>query len=54
VSRPSHCAYDITFAVNVASDLYISPRVIERHVREHPVWRTAGFVQALERQGIAQ
>jgi predicted nucleotidyltransferase len=45
-------AIDIAFDVNVASDLYISPRVIERHVLEHPVWRTTGFVRALQREGV--
>jgi predicted nucleotidyltransferase len=46
-------AIDIAFDVNVASDIYISPRVIERSVLSHPVWRTTGFVQALEREGVA-
>ena len=46
-------AIDIAFDVNVASDLYISPRVIERSVLSHPVWRTTAFVQALEREGVA-
>lgn len=52
-TRAEDVAIDIAFDVNVASDLYISPRVIERQVLEHPVWRTTGFVQALEREGIA-
>jgi predicted nucleotidyltransferase len=46
-------AIDIASDVNVASDLYISQRVIDRSVLSHPVWRTTGFVQALEREGIA-
>lgn len=52
-TRAEDVAIDIAFDVNVASDLYISPRVIERRVLEHPVWRTTGFVQALEREGVA-
>jgi predicted nucleotidyltransferase len=52
-ARAEDVAIDIAFEVNVASDLYISPRVIERQVLEHPVWRATGFVQALEREGVA-
>ena len=43
---------DIAFDVNLAHDVYISPRVIERAVLEHPVWRITAFVQALEREGV--
>lgn len=43
---------DIAFDVNLAHDVYISPRVIERAVLDHPVWRITPFVQALEREGI--
>ena len=43
---------DIAFDVNLAHDVYISPRVIERAVLEHPVWRITPFVQALEREGV--
>lgn len=52
-TRAEDVAIDIAFDVNVANDLYISPRVIERRVLEHPVWRTTGFVRALERESIA-
>jgi predicted nucleotidyltransferase len=43
---------DIAFDVNLAHDVYISPRVIEQAVFEHPVWRITPFVQALEREGV--
>ena len=42
----------IAFDVNLAHDVYISPRVIEQAVLEHPVWRITPFVQALEREGV--
>jgi predicted nucleotidyltransferase len=45
-------AVDIAFDVNVAHDVYISPRVIERHVLDDPVWRATAFLQALEREGV--
>jgi hypothetical protein len=40
------------FDVNLAHDVYSSPRVIEQAVFEHPVWRITPFVQALEREGV--
>jgi predicted nucleotidyltransferase len=43
---------DLAFDVNLAHGVYISPRVIERSVFEHPVWRLTPFIQALEREGI--
>ena len=43
---------DIAFDVNLVHDVYISPRVIERAVLDHPVWRITPFVQALEREGV--
>ncbi len=43
---------DIAFDVNLAHDVYISPRVIDRAVLDHPVWRITPFVQALEREGV--
>ena len=46
-------AIDIAFDVNVAHGVYISPRVLERDVISDPVWRATGFVQALEREGVA-
>ncbi len=43
---------DIAFDVNLAHDVYISPRVIERTVFDDPVWRITPFIQTLEREGI--
>lgn len=46
-------AIDIAFDVNVASDLYISPRVVTAGSLTHPVWRTTLFVQAVTRESVA-
>ncbi len=43
---------DIAFDVNLAHDVYISPRVIERAVFEHPVWSVTPFIRSLEREGV--
>lgn len=43
---------DIAFDVNLDHDVYISPRVIEQAVFEHPVWRITPFVRALEQEGV--
>lgn len=51
--RAEDAILDIAFDVNLAHDVYISPRVIERAVFEHPVWRITPFVQALEREGVS-
>jgi len=45
-------AIDVAFEVNLAHDVYISPRVILADVLEHPVWRITPFVQALQREGV--
>jgi predicted nucleotidyltransferase len=45
-------AIDIAFDVNLAHDVYISPRVILADVFEHPVWRVTHFVQAVQREGV--
>lgn len=44
---------DLAFDVNLAHDVYISPRVIDRHIFEDPVWRHTPFIQALETEGAA-
>jgi hypothetical protein len=36
----------IAFDVNLAHDVYISPRVVGRWTLEHPVWRITPFVRA--------
>lgn len=43
---------DVAFDVSLAHDVYISPRVIERTVLEHPVWRITPFLRAIEREGV--
>ena len=43
---------DAAYAVNLAHDVYISPRVIPQGVLEDPVWRITPFLQALEREGV--
>ena len=46
-------AIDIAFDINVASDLYISPRVVTADSLADPVWRTTLFVQTVTREGVA-
>jgi uncharacterized protein len=42
---------DLAFHVNLAHDVYISPRVIARRIFEDPVWRSTPFIRALEAEG---
>jgi uncharacterized protein len=53
---PSHgCedeVVDIAFDVDLAYDVYISPRVLPSSILRHPVWSLTGFVRAVEREGI--
>lgn len=51
--RAEDLAVDIAFDVNVASDLYISPRVVTAVSLADPVWRTTLFVQTVTREGVA-
>ena len=51
--RAEDLAIDIAFEVNVASDLYISPRVVTAESLADPVWRTTLFVQTVTREGVA-
>ena len=51
--RAEDLAVDIAFDVNVANDLYISPRVVTAESLADPVWRTTLFVQTVTREGIA-
>ena len=46
-------AIDIAFDINVASDLYISPRVVTAGSLTDPVWRTTLFVQTVTRESVA-
>lgn len=43
---------DIAFEVNLAHEVYISPRVIARAVLDDPVWKITPFFQAVEREGV--
>jgi predicted nucleotidyltransferase len=43
---------DIAFDVNLAHEVYISPRVIARAVFEHPVWGETPFIRSLDREGV--
>jgi len=43
---------DIAFDVNLGHEVYISPRVIERAVFEHPVWGETPFIRSLDREGV--
>lgn len=43
---------DVAFEVNLAYDVYISPRVIPQSVLEDPVWSITPFLQALEKDGV--
>jgi len=43
---------DIAFDVNLAHDVYISPRVVTRAVMDDPVWRLTGLLRAIEREGV--
>ena len=52
-ARAEDQAIDIAFDVNVASDLYISPRVVTAESLADPVWRTTLFVQTVTREGVS-
>jgi predicted nucleotidyltransferase len=43
---------DIAFEVNLADEVYISPRVIAHATLQDPLWRATPFLQAVERDGI--
>ena len=43
---------DIAFDIDLAFDVYLSPRVIPTAVLHDPVWTLTGFVQAVEREGV--
>lgn len=51
--RAEDLAIDIAFDINVASDLYISPRVVTAESLVDPVWRTTLFVQTVTHEGVA-
>ena len=43
---------DIAFDVNLAHDVYLSPRVVARAILEDPVWSITPFLQAIAKEGI--
>lgn len=43
---------DITFEVNLAHEVYISPRVIARATLDDPVWKMTPFLRSLAKEGI--
>jgi predicted nucleotidyltransferase len=43
---------DIAFDIDLAFDVYLSPRVIPRSVLHDPVWQLTAFVQAVQREGV--
>jgi predicted nucleotidyltransferase len=43
---------DIAFEVNLAHEVYVSPRVIARATLNDPVWRITPFLQALAKEGV--
>jgi len=43
---------DIAFEVNLANDVYISPRVIPQAVLDDPVWKLTPFLQAVQQEGV--
>jgi len=50
--RAEDLTIDIAFDINVASDPYISPRVVTAGSLADPVWRTTLFVQTVTREGV--
>jgi uncharacterized protein len=43
---------DIAFEVNLAHEVYISPRVLTRAVLKDPVWKVTPFLRAISKEGI--
>jgi predicted nucleotidyltransferase len=43
---------DIAFDVNVAHDLYISPRVIGKAILDDPVWQMTAFLRHIVAEGV--
>ncbi len=51
--RAENRILDIAFDVNLAHDIYISPRVVAQAILDHPVWRITPFLRAVEREGVS-
>ncbi len=43
---------DLAFDVNLEYNVFISPVIYSREVREHPLWRVTHFGRATEQEGI--
>jgi predicted nucleotidyltransferase len=43
---------DIAFDVNLAHDVYISPRVVTPEILNHPVWRETPFLRNVARESV--
>lgn len=43
---------DVAFEVNLAHEVYISPRVVPQAVLDDPVWRASPFLQLAESEGV--
>jgi len=43
---------NIAFDVNLAHDVYISPRVIPQKILEDPVWKITPFLRSITTEGI--
>ncbi len=43
---------DIAFDVNLACDVYISPRVVSPDILNHPVWRETPFLRNVARESV--
>ncbi len=46
------CVLEIAFDVNLAHEVYISPRVVAESVLHDPVWRRSRFVQTLIHEAV--
>ncbi len=44
---------DVAFEVNLAFDVYISPRVVGRNALSDPRWAVTPLIQAVRREGVA-
>jgi predicted nucleotidyltransferase len=51
-ARAEDLAVDIAFDINVANDLYISPRVVTAESLIDPVWCTTLFVKTVTHEGV--
>ena len=50
--RLEDCIIDIAFDVNVAFDVYISPRVVTPAILNHPIWSQTPFIKNVTRESV--